>query len=287
VRKRLALAALLLAACSPEPPPTLVIYAPSDAEEDLRQRLSGGEFSVDIVGGDAAELTDSIIARQDSPRADVLVTGSVVDIWRAADLGALRPLPANVVERVHPQHRDPDGAWAALGHEAALIGMMPGAPDAEVSTYMDLGSEKLAGHLCLTSIDQPRNRVLISMLIEDLGPKPAERAVRLWMRNLAAPPFDDEAELAAALRSGTCHVAVISAKQAVEGLVHFAPKPVYSDIRGIGVTRHAEHPEEAARLVAWLLESAPGPGYSNGRHVGVAGWRDEEARLLAERVGYR
>jgi hypothetical protein len=75
----------------------------------------------------------------------------------------------------------------------------------------------------------------------------------------------------------------------VDGLVRFAPTPTYGDIQGIGVARHANHPEEAARLVAWLLETAPAtePVNSDGRHVGIAGWRDEEARLLAERAGYR
>ena len=289
MRRLLALTALALAACAPEPPPTVVIYAPADAEESLRQRLSEGDFGVEIVAGDVSTLTDTIIAKQDSPRADVLITSSVIDIWRAGDQGALRPLAADVVESVAPEHRDPDGAWVALSYEAALIGVMPDAPDVEIAGYADLGSPELAGHLCLTSIDLPRNRVLVSMLIEELGQKTAERAVRLWARHLAVPPFADEDGLAEALRSGSCRVAVISATPEVDGLVRFAPTPTYGDIQGIGVTRHANHPAEAERLVAWLLETAPTtePVNSGGRHVGVAGWRDEEARLLAERAGYR
>ena len=289
MRGRLALVALLLGACSPEPSPTVIIYAPAEAEEDLREQLSAGSFVVEIVAGDVAMLADNIIAGQDSPRADVLVTSTVIDIWRAADEGALRPLAGTVTGRVLPELRDPDGTWVALGYQEMLIGVMPNAPDVEISSYKDLGLPDLAGHLCLTSSELPRNRVLVSMLIEDLGLKPAERAVRLWVRNFAVPPFATEAELAGALRDGTCSVAVISALPEVDGLARFAPQPAYRDIRGIGVTRHAEHPEEGARLVEWLLAAMPMPEPVNasGRHVGVAGWRDEDARRLAERAGYR
>lgn len=288
MRKWQALLALLLGACSQEPPaPTVVIYAPADAEKDLRQQLAGSGFATDIVTGDAATLTDSIIAGQDSPRADVLVTSSVIDIWRAADDGSLRPLSTSA--RVLPELRDPEGTWVALGQEEMLIGVMPGAPDVGISSYADLGLPAASGHLCLTSIEVPRNRVLVGLLIEDLGLKPAERTVRLWVRNLAAPPFATEAELADALRDGTCRIAVISALPDVDGLVRSAPQPTYRDIRGIGVARHAEHPDEAMRLVEWLLAATPVPEVVNpsGLNVGIAGWRDDEARRLAERAGYR
>lgn len=289
MRSTLVLVALILGACSPEPPPTVVVYAPAELEDALRQQLPGGGFAVDIIAGDVTTLADRIIAGQDSPGADLLVTSTVIDLWRAADEGALRPLPASVTGHVTPELRDPDGTWVALGHEELLIGIMPEAPDVEISSYEDLGSPGLSGHLCLTSSELPRNRVLLGMLIEDMGLKAAERTVRLWARNLAVSPFATEDGLADALRDGTCRVAVLSAIPDVPGLVRFAPQPAYRDIRGIGITRHAAHPDEAVRLVEWLVAAnpMPEPVNSGGRHVAIAGWRDEEARLLAERAGYR
>ena len=62
----------------------------------------------------------------------------------------------------------------------------------------------------------------------------------------------------------------------------------YVDIDGIGVARHARYPEAAHVLVNWMLNEKPitDLAWSNGKNVGIAGWRDEDARLLAERAGY-
>jgi hypothetical protein len=67
------------------------------------------------------------------------------------------------------------------------------------------------------------------------------------------------------------------------------PVPLYADISAIGVGRHAAQPERAQQLVDWLLRNHPPAGLAewNDRNIGVVGYRDNEVRLLAERVGYR
>lgn len=280
---------LVVAACSSEPTPSVTIYAPSDSAGSLRALLDYTDFAFEIVEGDSVTMTDAIIAKRDSPRADILVTSSVIDIVRAADQGALRPLAPSSVQAVPETLRDPDGAWAAISHTPLLIGAMPGAPIFEGESYADLGSPELAGALCLTTSSLPQNRVLLAMLIEDLGEKTAERAVRRWVRNLAVRPFKTEDELAAALLSGTCKLAILSIYADVEGLKLKPTNPTYRDIEGLGVARHAQHPEAANELVAWLLQAlyVEQPLNWNGRNIGAAGWRDEDARRLAERAGYR
>ena len=285
-----ALAALLLfAACTSEPMPTVVVYLPAEFEESFRERIADGEFQVEVVAGDIAELTTAIIHKQDSPPADVLITSSVIHIWRAGDQGALRPLRAAALQSVPAELRDPDGTWAALGHQPLLIGMMPGAAAVEISSFADLGAAKFADQLCMTSSTLPSNQVLVAMLIEDLGAKSAERIVRAWVRNLASPPFGTEAELAEALSSGRCRLALISGSTDVDGLVRRAPPPTYFDIHGIGVARHSRQPDAAHELVERLLATAPRaePVAPGGRNVGLAAWRVEEVRRLNERAGYR
>jgi iron(III) transport system substrate-binding protein len=127
------------------------------------------------------------------------------------------------------------------------------------------------------------------MLIEDVGLKPAERMVRAWVRNLAASPYATEQKLVDALRLGTCRYGIVSGSADIEGLATIAPNPLYLDIDAIGIARHAEQAESAQALVEWMLKSSPlaEPESSNGRNLGLAGWRDEEVRLLAERAGYR
>lgn len=286
----LLVATLLLVACSdPAPRGSVVVYVADDLAEYANERFEESGFVVTIVTGTSAELADRVINKQDSPRADVLLTSSTYDIWRAGDQGALRPLQQSILARVDSESRDPDNAWVALGWISATIGVAPDAELPLIKAYRDLGSPELAGQLCLTSSALPLNRALIAMLIADLGVKPAERAVRSWSRNLALPPFASESALLDAVAAGTCQVAVVSDLADGAGLDRIYPEPTYRDIRGVGVSRHAQNAQAAHAFVDWMLSdlTPQKTDRSNGRNIGIAGWRDEEARLLAERAGYR
>ena len=290
MKRWLLVAAVLLGACSdPAPRGSVVVYVADDLAEYANERFAESGFVVTIVTGTSAELADKVINKQDSPRADVLITSSTYDIWRAGDQGALRPMQQSVLERAETESRDPDNAWIALGWVSATIGVAPDAELPPIQAYRDLGSPQLAGQLCLTSSALPLNRALIAMLIADLGVKPAERVVRSWSRNLALPPFASETALLEAVAAGTCKVAIVSDAADGPGLDRIYPEPTYRDIRGVGVSRHAQNAQAAHAFVDWMLSdlTPQKTERSNGRNIGIAGWRDEEARLLAERAGYR
>lgn len=280
---------LALQACDSQPAATVVVYVPADFEERALDWLPQSGLDVTVVAGDSAVLTERVIDKQDAPRADVLVTSGVVDIWRAADEGALRPLGDAAMARIPVALRDPDDAWAAIDSRPLLIVHTGDMPDLAVTTYADLGSPQLKDLLCLTTSSLPANRALLGWLVADLGVKPAERVVRRWIYNLAAPPFASDAELVAALDSGVCRIGIVAAVPDLASWTSLAPAPTYYDIRAVGVTRHARNPEAGQQLVDWMLAEAelpelPGP---TDRNIGVAGLRGEDARLLAERAGYR
>ena len=282
--------ALILAACvSESPSPPVVVYAPVDMEENLQSWFAESDFDVTVVPGDDADHVNKIISKTDMPRADIVVTSSVVDLWRAADEGALRPIKGGAFDAVPSQLKDPDATWAALDYRYAVIAAGPGAGEALPRKFVDLGEPGLVAQLCLSTSALPANRVLISMMIEELGLKPAERIVRRRIRNLAQAPFSTEAELIAALKSGECSFGIIFGSVTMGSLQRLRPTPAYVDIDGIGIARHAENAEAAQLLVDWMLsERALGePIGTDGYNVSIAGWRDEQARLLVERAGYR
>lgn len=271
----------------------VVIYASAEQETRLAEMLSRftdeTRVPVKVVVGDSKALTDNVINNRGTPTADVLLTSNVADIWRAADRGALRPLTGSAVVEVPTLIRDPDRLWAALQVRYAVIGVSPDAVHSDPGQYADLANSDFRGSVCLSSAALPVNRSLVAMLAEDLGIKPAERIVRAWVRNLAAEPFATEGELLDAIRSGACAYAIFSSTFDSEGLSIVRPNPLYLDIDGIGVARHAHNPDSAQSLVNWLLREValPAPESSNGKNIGLAGWRDEDARLLVERAGYR
>jgi iron(III) transport system substrate-binding protein len=296
--KRIVVLAVLgfpaLTACNGEPHVVPVrVYAPVSGEAKLAEWLS--EFSdetgipVTVKFGESSSNTDNVIGNEVSPPADVLLTSNVADIWRAAEEGALRPIQSAAMAAVPPVLKDPDGLWVALGVRYAQIGASSRTSDTHPDNYGDLAKSELRGKLCLSSSGLPVNRSLVAMLIEDLGVKPAERMVRAWVKNLAEPPYATEAGLVAALQSGTCHYGIFSSSLNASGIHLIGPDPLYIDIDGIGVTRHARFPDSAHSLVNWMLEkkSLPEPVSSNGKNIGLAGWRDEEVTRLVERAAYR
>ena len=286
---------LLLISCDSGPPlPAIIVYAVGDDEIALSERLA--EFSNDtgipttLVFSKSSKNADRVINNSGSPPADVLMTNNVADIWRAADKGALRPLSIEVLEISAPLLTDPDGFWTAVAMRWNVIGALQEESTRPLlASYDILAGEELRGRLCLSSSALPVNRSLLAMLINDRGVKNAERLVRAWIRNLATAPFSSEGLLIEAIRDGTCDYGILSRSPYVDDLMYTVPEQHYMHIDGIGVARHARQPEAAQKLVEWLVREKQPRGTGNRElgAVNIAGWRDEEATLLAERAGYQ
>lgn len=276
---------------SPAAVPPVVVYAYGDGSTGLAARLAGFTEAtgtpIQVVHGDSAALTDDVIADRGSPRADVLLTASVADIWRAAEEGALRPIQSPALADVKPEGRDADDLWVAFESYDAVIGAAERV-ETRITSYMGLARPDIGGEVCLSSSRLPINRAVIARLIEEHGLKRAERVVRAWVRNQKLPPFSSEAELVAALGDGTCGYGMFSNTIEAPGVLISEPSPTYFNIRALGVVRHAQHPGAAQALVDWIIVNIPLEiADENGKSAGRIGWLDEDARLLAERAGYR
>ncbi|MDX1517081.1 MAG: hypothetical protein R3288_09595, partial [Woeseiaceae bacterium] len=166
----------------------------------------------------------------------------------------------------------------------------PGAAERDAG-FASLADARYRGRLCLASSAQPINRAVIAALIEDIGVRPAEIAVRGWMANLALPVFADEAELRAALAEERCEVGIVSVPgSAGASSTTLIPAPVVADVQAAGVARHAREPEAALRLIEWLATgraASPKAVHDTLRPVGNLAWRIEDAVRLAQRAGYR
>lgn len=287
--------AVTLLGCEKEPPeialPPVVVYAYGDESAGLAERLAGFTAQtgtpIQVLHGESAALTDDVIADRGSPKADVLLTSNVADIWRAADEGALRPIRSMALADVPAAGKDADGLWVAFESYSAVIGVAERVVT-PVSSYNGLARPDLGGEVCLSSSTLPLNRAVIARLIEENGVKRAERIVRAWVRNQKLPPFATEAELVAALGDGTCGYGIFSSDIEAPGISIAEPIPKYYNIRGLGVARHAQNPNAAQALVDWVIVNIPLEiADESGKSAGRIGWLDEDARRLAERAGYR
>lgn len=314
----LPLCILVVAACESEQAPVrhepVVVYADySDGaylEELFADFTAANNIPVTVELDSSANHAKNLIFNVGSPPADVFLSSSVADLWTAADEGALRPIMAANLAQVPELLRDADKLWTALNFQHSVIVHRSSAVDLPTDVD-DFANRRYQGQICLGSSELATNRLLLAMLIDLHGNKDTERMVRHWMQNLAAAPFENERELVDAVAAGACEFGILSGLQAVKSLPSQAdvavrviePATSYRKIEGIGIARHSRYPDAAQALVQWLLDeqvnqrhaevvgAIPAVGgdadAGNGPAPAVAGWRDEEAKLLAERAGYR
>jgi iron(III) transport system substrate-binding protein len=316
-----ALGIALLVACTPEQSAEeqlalepVVVYAAYSDREYLPALFEGytKETGVAVIVryGDTPGIVDDVIDSRVSPGADLLLVPSVAEIWRAAEEGALRPIFSEFVQDSVPAWlRDPDEYWVALSYRSAELVYDPDSisPDL-LSSYEELAEAQFRGRICLSSAALPINRAVIAMLIDEIGVRDTELAVRGWIANLAMPAFDTEVQLIHAIESGDCAIGVVSSQAAALAAQNiedsrieiFTPAVNYSDTEAVGVARHAGNPNGALALLEWLLSkktqtqhashtmafaaiSAP----TGTKNVSLVARHSEEAQKLAERARYR
>lgn len=304
----------------------VVVYAAFEDDAKLRELFETytEETGVLVIvrRGEPESIVNDLIENRISPPADVLMTQSVTGVWRAAEEGALRPLYSESVREQSPAwSRDPDDLWFGTGFRTAVIvGGADAIAEAELSDFAALAKQRFAGQLCLSSSADQVNRTVIAMMIESMDVRPAELAVRGWLKNLARPVVDTEAEVIAAIRSGDCRYGIVSSTAYAVAMANdpraeisaVTPVITYAEIDGIGVARHAHNPEGAAELVEWLfstdtqekmalqnltypanpsaayddaLDSA-GPERVSPKNVGLVAWHEVAVTKLAERARY-
>jgi len=278
-------------------------YADKTYLPALLNRFTQATGTVVIVrNGEVPGIIDDIILKRTTPPADVLITPSVAGVWRAAEESELRPNYSAVVAAVPTWLRDPDKYWSGLSYRTAVIAYDPEQLDAAaLASYEELAADSLRRKLCLSQSNLAINRVVIANLIQKLGKREAELAVRGWVANLAQPPLESEAQLLRAIASGACVLGIVSSSAAAGSRLGIhSPPETYFDIEAIGVARHARNPEGAFALVDWLLEpdiqsqhavqtgAMPATSDAAGLHsIAATAAALDEAAKLAERARFR
>ncbi len=311
--RRLPSCLLLLIAlwgCEPQPSPIrhdpIVVYASYADERYLPELFADFTEETGIPVTVAYDRSDvhaqNLILNIGSPPVDVFLSRSVAHLWNTANEGALRPITAVNLANVPEMLRDQDALWTAINYQQSVIVHGSGAREPYPVSFVDFADATYKGRVCVSSSSLPANRLVLAMMIADLGAKRTERVVRNWMRNLAVAPFKSEADLMAAVEADECEFGIASGWQVDPDLLVIRPLPAYLQIEGIGIGRHSRYPDSAEQLVNWMLSEPVNQHHAQsvqampvigrpfdaeaGQVPATAGWNDEDARLLAERASY-
>ncbi|MFG3693763.1 extracellular solute-binding protein [Stutzerimonas stutzeri] len=281
---------------------------------------------VKFITDKEAPLMARIKAEGENTPADLLLTVDGGNLWQAEQMGILQPLNSDVVKTNIPaQYRSSSDAWTGLSLRARTIVYSPErVQQSELSTYEALADENWEGRLCLRTSKKVYNQSLTATLIETHGAEKTEEIVKGWVNNLATDVFADDTALIQAVDAGQCDVGIVNTYY--YGRLHaqqpdlkarlFWPnqqdRGVHVNLSGIGLTKHAPHPEAARKLVEWMttpeaqsifadinMEFPANPDVKASAEVAawgdfkadtipveVAGRRQAEAIMLMDRAGW-
>ncbi|MAM71330.1 MAG: Fe(3+) ABC transporter substrate-binding protein [Gammaproteobacteria bacterium] len=284
-------------------------------------------IEVQYQTGEEGPLIARLQAEGEMTFADMLYTVDAGYLWTAADRGLLAPLESEVLQNNIPAHlRDPQGRWFGLSVRArTIVYARDRVEPSELSSYEALTEPRWQGRLCLRTSKEVYNMSLVATMIERHGEAAAQDIVEGWVANLAAPVFSSDNLVLEAIAAGQCDVGLVNSYYLGRKIAEDPEYPValfwanqdssgtHVNISGAGVTRHAQNPQGARRLIEWLSTQEPQEMFSELNleypanpevmptaivrdwgsfnqdqiNVEAAGRRQAEAVMLMDRADYR
>jgi iron(III) transport system substrate-binding protein len=221
---------------------------------------------VKFITDKEAPLMQRIKAEGENATADLLLTVDAGNLWQAEQMGILQPFTSKIIDTNIPlQYRSSAHQWTGLSLRARTIAYSTDrVKPADLSTYEALADKQWEGRLCLRTAKKVYNQSLTATLIETHGAEKTEKIIKGWVNNLSTDVFSDDIAVLEAINAGQCDVGIVNTyyygrlhKQKPDLAVKlFWPnqgdRGVHVNLSGIGLTKHAPHPEAAKALVEWM-----------------------------------
>lgn len=226
-----------------------------------------------LITAKADELLKRLEAEGRSTPADVFITTDAGRLQRAKEAGVLRALDnATLQQRIPANLRDRENFWFGLSQRARIIFYAKDRVDStELSTYEELADPKWRQRICIRSSSNIYNQSLVASMMEADGVEQTETWARGLVANFARKPAGGDTDQLRAAAAGQCDIAIANTyyygrlassdkpadREVAEALGVFWPnqngRGAHINVSGAGVTKHAKHPEAAARLLEFLV----------------------------------
>lgn len=208
--------------------------------------------------------------------ADILLTVDISRLDGAKELDIARPVSSAVLNDAIPANlRDPEGHWFGLTTRARVIYASKDRVTQDSITYEELADPKWRGRICTRSGQHVYSIGLISSMIANLG----EEAAREWLSgvkaNLARRPTGNDRAQVKAIFAGACDISIGNTyymgkmetntkepdqKKWADSVRILFPnsgdRGTHVNISGVMMARHAPNPDNALRLMEFLVSDA-------------------------------
>ncbi|WP_435099882.1 Fe(3+) ABC transporter substrate-binding protein [Arhodomonas sp. AD133] len=229
-------------------------------------------IEVNLLSAGSGALLSRLQNEGRNTPADVLITVDAGNLHRAREAGVLQPVSSDTLDEAVPDSlRDPEGYWYGLSQRARVIFYARDRvePDA-LTTYEDLADERWDDRLCIRSSNNIYNQSLVASMIAHKGEEATQRWAEGLVENFARSPQGGDTDQILAVAAGECDVAVANtyyfgrllkgddrraemARQVGIVFPNQQGRGTHVNVSGGGVTRHARHPDNAVRLLEFLL----------------------------------
>jgi iron(III) transport system substrate-binding protein len=257
-----------------------------------------------LITAKADELLKRLESEARSTPADVFITTDAGRLQRAKEAGVLQAIDNPVLEsRIPSNLRDSENYWFGLSQRARVIFYAKDRVDpAELSTYEALADPRWKGRICIRSSGNIYNQSLVASMIEAHGVEQTEQWARGLVANFARKPAGGDTDQLRAAAAGQCDIAIANTyyygrlansdkeadQKVASALGVFWPnqgdRGTHVNVSGGAVTLHAKHPENAQRLLEFLVNAESQTWYAevNNEYPVVA---DAKTSALLESWG--
>lgn len=243
-------------------------------------------IKVNLLTGPAEGLFERLQAEGENTPADVLITVDAGNLHRAKAAGLLQPADSDRLKAAVPEHlRDLENQWFGLSYRARVImyNKKVVQPDS-LSRYEDLAREEWKGRLCMRSSSNIYNQSLLASMIAAGGEAAAEEWTRGIVANMAREPQGNDRSQIQGVAIGECDVAIANTyylanlqasenaeeRASVENIGVIFPnqadRGTHINVSGAGITRHAKNPQNALKLLEFMVSDEAQRWYAEANH---------------------
>ena len=227
-----------------------------------------------LITGKADGLLKRIEIEGEISPADIFITVDAGRLQRAKAADILQPIDNDIlIESIPAALRDRDNYWFGLSQRARIIFYAKDRVDpTELSTYEALAEEKWRNRLCIRSSNNVYNQSLVASMIEHLGIEQTEIWAHGLVTNFARKPGGGDTDQLYAVAAGQCDIALVNTYYFGRLMNSDKPKDVsaankiglfwpnqngrgaHVNVSGAGVTKYAKNPEQAQKLLEFLIK---------------------------------
>jgi len=244
--------------------------------EPLLERFTADTgIETGLVTGNSDAMIKRLQIEGEASPADVLITVDAARLHRAKADGLFQPVASEALIEAVPKHlRDPERVWFGISMRARVIAYSAERVEpAALSTYKALADERWQDRICVRSSDNVYNQSLLASIIAARDKAGARDWASAIVDNMARPPQGGDTAQLRAIAAGICDIAIVNtyyyarmanadddpqARSVADAVELFFPnqegRGTHVNVTGAGMLRHAKHPDNAQRLLEYLVQ---------------------------------